>query len=459
MRLSVLSIALLLSACAVIPDAPSDMAGIALPEQWQVVEKNNTAYILPAHWWEVFNDDDLSALINHALENNSSLEKATYSLQQSLLQLDMATADMLPSVSASGSVGARKPLNSGNEKWSKSYSSSANVSFQLDLFGKLLKMRDVRKWLAQASAEDKQQIAIAVTTQVADLYWQLGSLNQKIALSQQNLSNSQKQLEFVHLKYKHGALAQMDVLSSEQDFRQQQNSLNSLELRATQLRHALSVLVGQMPEAPINEPKSLPEKFYIPDLKVNLPSEVLDNRPDIRASRMRLMSDMANVSVKVRDFFPSIDLGAGVSTGGSELAKILSDPVGSLSLRLALPILNVPDNILNLKVSQIQYRSDLADYRNKLYNALSEVEDAYAQYNQLNKQHALMSENLIAARKLERMREVRYENGADDLDKLLSARKNTRTIEQNMIDTELSLYQNFLARYTALGGSDVLDKQ
>ena len=114
---------------------------------------------------------------------------------------------------------------------------------------------------------------------------------------------------------------------------------------------------------------------------------------------------------------------------------------------------------MNLKVSQLQYRSDLADYRNKLYTALSEVEDSYAQYNQLNKQHALMSENLIAARKLERMREVRYENGADDLDKLLSAQKNTRTIEQNVIDTELSLYQNFLARYTALGGGDVLDKQ
>lgn len=459
MRLSVLSIALLLSACAAIPDAPSDIAGIALPEQWQMVERKDTAQILPARWWEVFGDDNLSNLINQALEHNSSLEKATYNLQQSLLQLDMATADMLPSVSASGSVSSRKPLDSSNQSWTKSYSSSANVSFQLDLFGKLLKMRDVRKWLAQASAEDKQQVAIAVTTQVADLYWQLGSLNQKIALSQKNLASSEKQLEFIHLKYKFGALAQMDVLSSEQDFRQQQNSLNSLQLRATQLRHALSVLIGQMPQAQLYEPMSLPEKFYIPDLSVNLPAEVLDNRPDIRASRMRLMSDMANVSVKVRDFFPSIDLGAGVAMGGSELAKILSDPVGSLSLRLGLPILNMPDNILNLKVSQLQYRSDLADYRNKLYTALSEVEDSYAQYNQLNKQHALMSENLIAARKLERMREVRYENGADDLDKLLSAQKNTRTIEQNIIDTELSLYQNFLARYTALGGGDVLDKQ
>lgn len=458
MKQLLIALTLTLTACAAVPNAVQDMANVPVPDAWQhATASDKTIDNLPNRWWEHFEDAELNRLMDTALEKNSSLQQAAFSLQQSLLQLDLATADLLPSVSASANASRRKPLDGGTV--TKGYSSSANLSLPIDLFGKLLKSRDVRKWAAAASAEDKQRIAFGVTTQVAELYWELGSLNKKISLAEQNLAASEKLTDLVRAKYKHGAAAEMDLLSAERSLRNQQSSMAALRHQHNQTRNALAVLIGEMPETQINEPKGLPDSFRLPELAVNLPAEVLDNRPDIRAARNRLMSDMATVDVRVRDFFPSFNLNLGVSAGGSELSKIVADPVGSLALNMALPFLNFPDNVLNLKVSQVQYQSDLAGYRNTLYTALSEVENAASQYRQLTEQNALLNKNLQTARRLEKMREVRYKNGADDLQKLLDAQNETRSAEQSLVENELALYKNFLTRYTALGGVDVLEEK
>ena len=84
------------------------------------------------------------------------------------------------------------------------------------------------------------------------------------------------------------------------------------------------------------------------------------------------------------------------------------------------------------------------------------MENASSQYHQLNQQHKLLQQNLETARRLEKMRQVRYNNGADDLQKWLDAQSDTRSAEQSLVDNELSLYKNFLSRYVALGGKDIL---
>ena len=454
MKPIVIALTLTLCACAAVPNAQQDMANIALPQAWQQGE-TKTADALPALWWEAFGDPKLNEFENKALAQNVSIQQAAFALQQSLLQLNLSTADLLPSLSASAGARASKALESGAST-SKSFSSNAGISWQIDLFGKLLKARDVSRWSAKATAEDRQKVALAITTQVAELYWQLGSLNKKIALAEQNLSATEKLTDIVRSKYKHGAASEMDLLSAERSLRQQQSSMAALRHQHNQTHNALAVLVGEMPESDMVEPKTLPQPFRLPELRVEVPAEVLDNRPDIRAARARLMADMATVDMRVRDFFPSFGLNLGVSAGGSALSKIVADPVGSAALNLALPFLNFPDNVLNLKVSQVKYQSDLAGYKNTLYTALSEVENASSQYHQLNQQHKLLQQNLETARRLEKMRKVRYDNGADDLQKWLDAQSDTRSAEQSLVDNELSLYKNFLSRYVALGGKDIL---
>ncbi|MBQ5429000.1 MAG: TolC family protein, partial [Neisseriaceae bacterium] len=121
MKQLVIALTLTLTACAAVPNAPQDMANIPVPNAWQHASlSDKTIDNLPNRWWEAFDDQELNRLIDTALQQNSSLQKAAYSLQQSLLQVDMATADLLPSVSASANANRRKPLD-GNSPVSKSY--------------------------------------------------------------------------------------------------------------------------------------------------------------------------------------------------------------------------------------------------------------------------------------------------------------------------------------------------
>ncbi|MBR0128919.1 MAG: TolC family protein, partial [Neisseriaceae bacterium] len=150
MKPIVIALTLTLCACAAVPNAKQDMANIALPQAWQQGE-TKTADALPTLWWEAFGDPKLNDFENKALAQNVSIQQAAFALQQSLLQLNLSTADLLPSLSASAGARASKALESGAST-SKSFSSNAGISWQIDLFGKLLKARDVNKWSAAASA-------------------------------------------------------------------------------------------------------------------------------------------------------------------------------------------------------------------------------------------------------------------------------------------------------------------
>ncbi len=457
-RLSVLCTALILCGCAAVPDAPRDMANIALPHDWQQAPsaqpQQNAA--LPAQWWRAFNDPELSRLIDTALRQNNDLAVAAFNLQNALLQSDAATAELLPKLSASASGSSSKSLEGGAS--SRKFGMSGGVSFQVDLFGRLLKARDARQWQARATAEDRHNVALTVATKTASLYWQLAALNRQITLSEQNLANARQLRDMVKVKYEAGAVAQMEVLSTEQSVRNQEDAAAILVHQRTQARNALAVLLGEIPGTHFGELPDVPAAAP-PGLPATLPAEVLDHRPDVRAARMRLMADMANVSIAVRDFFPVLNLSANAAGGGTHLSDIVANPTGSLALGVLLPFLNMPQNAINLKTSQNQYQANLAQYKKTLYTALSEVEDAFSQQTQLEQQAALLTQNLTAARQLETMRKVRYEVGADALQELLNAQDNTRAAELALLQNRLARYQNFLTRYVALGGGAEIPRE
>ncbi|MBQ9619590.1 MAG: efflux transporter outer membrane subunit [Neisseriaceae bacterium] len=442
---------LALSSCATVPNAVEDIQNIPTPEKWQNAQAEEEKVSLPYDWWKNFEDPELNRLMAISLNHNKDIQMAAYNLQAALLQLSSATADLFPSInSVGGNASSQKSLEGGSS--SRHFGLGGGIGFQVDLFGKLINSRDVKSWLAQASAEDQENVRLAVTTKTADLYWQLAAKNQEIALTTQDVANAQKLFELMQVKYKVGAVAQMDLLTSEQNLHSQQNQLVSLQHQRRALHNALAIFIGESTEASFQEPTQLPE-ILPPDLPVNLPDTVLDHRPDIRAARMRLMADMENVNVALRDFFPSINVTGNVSTGGNSLSSIAKNPMGSVGLNLLLPIFNLPDNIIHFKTQKINYQSNLIAYRNTLFSALSEVENAHSEQQQLLEQNTLLTQNRDQAKKIERMRQVRYEQGADALQDYLNAQNSSRSAERSLLNNRLAIYQNFLTRYVALGGA------
>lgn len=443
------SAAFLLTACAAVPDVPRDMAEIPVPAQWRNAPAAQNTFRQPENWWTHIQDTRLKQALERARAHNTDIAVAALNLQKALLLADSATADMLPSLSANASGSVSKNLDGGAS--GKKFTSAADITFQADLFGKLRQSRNMRVLLAQASAAGRHNIELGIISQTASLYWQIAALNHRIGLAEKNIAQSQEILNLLQERYAAGATAYMEVLQAGQSLREQKNQLDTLTEQKSRLISAFNILLGNPPQNSVAAAETL-EEIALPALPENLPAAVLDNRPDIRAARLNLMAQGMNVDIAVRQFFPVLNLNAGVSAGGVKISQITQDPAGALSLNLLLPFLNIPDNILNLKTAQTDYRLYLAQYRQTLYRALGEVEDALAEQIRLEAQSGRLHENLAAAGQLEKIRAVRYRSGADSLQDWLNAQTATRNAEAAVIENRLARYQNFLTRYTALGG-------
>lgn len=439
---------LLFSACASVPNTAEDIRAIRLPEKWQQTEpvspSPNTLV-----WWQAIDDDLLKQYLHTAQTHNLDIEAAAYRLRQYAVQNQLAIADRLPRLSASASASSSKPLDEGTS--SRRFSSSAGLSWSADIFGTLAKTQDVKQWLAEASAADVQQLKNRTISETAEQYWQLAAINAQLALADDDIQTAQQQLKIMHTRYRVGDVAKMDVLESEQHLRTQERNRDDLQHRRNQTRHALTLLLGKVvDDQTLAEPTRLPE-ITLPPLPDSLPAQLLDRRADIRAARWRLMADMGNVDVAVRQFFPQINLNISASASGSQLSQIVQNPLGVLSLDALLPFLNWPQNQLNLQVAQWQYQENRTNFKKTLYSALVEVENAFSQQNQLNREAKRSQADLQAAKTLAEIAHVRHQHGDASWQDVLQAQTQYNNAQQAKINNHLARYQNFLTLQLALG--------
>lgn len=411
----------------------------------------------PDDWWLVFNDSQLTRLIQIAQTNNADLLQAALKIQEAQLQIDRAQRARKPTYSGSLSASASKSLARGNSPVNRSFGSSFGVSYQLDLWGKLRDNADIAQWQKTATVEDLRGVQLTQTTQIAQAYWQLQRTHAHIQAAQRAIAHAEETLRLATVRHTAGAAARMDVVASKNALLNTRQQLINLREQIQQNKRTLAILTGQPPHTPLQLTPSahlhnatLPP---LPALPLHLPASLLQRRPDLAAAQQRLRITLAGIQIARNAFYPDINLNGGISAGGNTLLKILSNPSASLSTALNLPIFNQAENQLQHKQAKLQYQNALLQFKTSLYNALKEVENARTTRTSLQaKQHSL-EKQLAHTRTLERMHKVRYLAGETTIELWLNAQQNTRNAEQNLLENRFAQYQNAITLYAALGGS------
>ncbi|MGE8542343.1 MAG: TolC family protein, partial [Acinetobacter sp.] len=286
MNLTKLAGALLLSSslvgCAAMVRTPYEQPAVNMPSGFQNSKAANQKIHADAYadqWWTLFNDAQLNQLINQVLDANADLAVAGINLRQARLQAGLAQDKQGPRVSSSASTGHNFDLNSGDDS-SKGVSLSAGVSYELDLFGKLSSQTEAAKWEALATEQDLQATAQSLIATAANLYWQLGYLNERYSVAQQNLASTQKTYDLVKVQYKAGAVSGLDLTSAEQSVQSQKAALSQIEQQKVETRTALAVLLHKpVQQLNIAEPQRLP-RIAMPNIAAGLPADLLSRRPD-----------------------------------------------------------------------------------------------------------------------------------------------------------------------------------
>jgi NodT family efflux transporter outer membrane factor (OMF) lipoprotein len=463
--LPLLLTAAMLSACSAM-HTPYQAPAAALPAQFTHAGKSAaSAGIGVALWWQRFGDPQLDRLIDQALRRNNDLAAAAIKVRRAQLSAGIAAGNILPQLGAGADIGYHRNLRRDRSSF-RNNAVNATASYELDLWGRLGSLADAAKWEALATEEDRESTALTLIGTTAALYWQAAYLNQRMTLSQQSIAYAQKTLALVQVRYRAGAVSLLELMEARQNVAAQRAGQTLLRQQQVENDNALAILFDAAPEAPqanVNLPAAWPAawpsalpEYALPEPVAGVPAEVLARRPDLRAAERRLRGTLANADAVRTSYYPQFTLTGSAGSSSNILHNVLQNPVAGVGLGLVLPFLRWDQVQRNIKVAQADYEFAVIDFRQSLYSALRDVENALSAREQYAQQAEQLKQSLEAAVQAERLYAIRYRTGSVALSLFLDAQEKRRNAEIAVADNRLNALNNQMTLYRVLGGSDRL---
>ncbi|KFZ36049.1 RND transporter [Shewanella mangrovi] len=440
----------LLSGCGMLTRSEFEPPQLDIPNSWQQTQVANAVKLDP--WWQSFQNPELNTLIKDVLTHNSDLALATLTLQRARLQAGLSRDDLWPQLSANVAATKSKPLDGGDS--STSYSTSASISYEVDLWGRVSANIDQAQWAAMASQEDRESTAQSLVATTASLYWQIGYLKQRIQLSQNSIDYAKQTLTLTQQQYATGAVSQLNVLEAQRSLAGQESSHSELVQQLVEAQNAMAILFDRPPEQfPIAIDK-LPDG-KVPTINAGVPADLLVRRPDVKAALYQLKASLAAKDATFAQYFPTLNLTGSVGDSSSELKELLRNPIGTLGAGLTLPFLQWRQMSINNDIADIDYQSATISYRQTLYKAFEDVNNAISARQQYAYQGEKLQLQYDSAAAAEKIYASQYRNGAVSIQDWLTAQETLRNAEASLLQNRYNQLTAQSTLYLALGGSDI----
>jgi NodT family efflux transporter outer membrane factor (OMF) lipoprotein len=266
-----------------------------------------------------------------------------------------------------------------------------------------------------------------------------------------SIAYAEKSLDLVKVKYDAGAVSRLDLVQAQQTLASQRATLVDLQRQRAAARNTLAILFDQAPQHAVREAPSLPE-IPLPKVEPGLPASLLAQRPDLRAAESRLKEAWANVENTRASYYPSFTLTGSLGGTSEALRNVLKNPIGTLGAGLTLPFLEWNTAKRNVQISQATYEIAIVNFRQTLYAALKDVEDALDAHEKYRLQGMHLEESLALSREAERLAEARYRAGATAFQSWLDAQESRRSAENTLAENRLNQLSNLMGLFQALGG-------
>lgn len=370
--------ALVLSACTNMSNDGSLQKAQQDYQQYQDITKQ---YQINEQWWLGYNDTQLNRLVETALANNINLAKTAISVNKALYNAHLVGANLVPTFTASEKSSASKGVGSSSNLNSTGTSSighqiGLNLSYTLDLWGRLRDTASAVEWEHKATQEDLQAARLSLINAVVSSYYNLAYYQDAIRITQQSVKSYEQINHILSNKFKQGLIDQLSVDQSMQAVLSAQNALINLQSAQKSSEQVLRNLLNLKPNEPlvVNYPSIL--KVKLQDVDVNVPVSTIANRPDVLASLKRLQGAFKNLTATENSWFPTVTL-VGSLTGSSTKFNNTSDnPVAGGVVSFDLPFLDWNRVQNNIKISEEGYKLAKLNYEQTVTTALNEIRHA-----------------------------------------------------------------------------------
>ena len=416
--ISVLSM-LLFAGCTVGPNYRRPAAEVPATYKevgdWKPAQPNDQS--LSGNWWEIFHDPQLNALEAQVNVSNQNLKAAEAQYTQARAQLRYSRADLFPTVTASPSATRTRISNNRpasvttNGTTFNDFQIPFELSYQVDVWGRVRRTVEAYRDQAQASAADLTAVNLSMHVQLALDYFQARTLDAEEQLLNSTVTQYEQALQLIENRYAGGLASDLEVEQARTQLETTRAQAVDVGVARAQYEHAVAVLVGK-PPASFSLPP-LPLTMPPPPIPVGLPSDLLERRPDIAAAERQMAAANAQIGVAKAAYYPNISLGAAGGFESSAITTLLSGPgiLWAAGPSALFTVFDVGRRRAASDQAVAAYDQAVANYRQTVLTGFQQVEDNVAALRILEHEAQVQNTAVAAADKYLALANTRYTGG------------------------------------------------
>ena len=445
-------LSLLLSGCMVGPKyvKPTVLMAPGFKEQppdsfkengvWKSARPNDQ--MLLGTWWEIFGDPHLNALEEEVTVSNQDLKVAEARFRRARAMIRFNRSAEFPTISTSPSVvnerySANKPYfpPSLADNGTGNFTLPFDLSYEVDLWGRVRHSVNASKEEAQASAADLQTANLSLHAELAVDYFELRSADRQKQLLDDTVKSYTDALNLTRNRFEVGTAPKSDEVRAQTQLSGAQVQDTDFTVMRAQYEHAIAILIGKLPAQfdIVPEPKT---DLELPTIPVGLPTSLLERRPDIAAGERRVAEANDQIGIARAAFFPSLVLGATGGFEGTSITNWFSGPslMWAVGPQVSQTIFDAGRRRAISESATANYYGTVASYRQTTLTAFQEVEDNLAALRILEKEAQQQREASASAEESLQLSTNRYERGVDNYLQVITAQIELLSNQRNDLD-------------------------
>jgi multidrug efflux system outer membrane protein len=428
------------------------------------VEVKAAADLINSAWWEQFQDPVLNELIKIALAENKDVRIAASRVEEFLGRYGITRSQLFPQVAAQFGAGSQRissatqpVLPPGQSNTFDTYSLDLGVSWEIDLWGKLRRATEAARADLLSSEQSRQTVILSLTSGVATSYVTLIDLDRQLVIAKSTADSRGEFYRIFKLRFEGGVVSEVELNQARSDYELALSTVPVIEKQIAQQENALSVLLGRNP-GPILRDRTL-DKLVLPLVPADLPSSLLERRPDLRASEQLLIAANARIGVAKAQFFPTISLTAVLGTASSALGNLFkgTSQTWSYGGTVSQPIFTGGSLISQLLVAEAQQKTALLQYQKSIQTAFQEVNDSLIDQTKTREQLAAQARQVTSLRDYARLARLRYDNGFTSYLEVTDAETKLFNADLQYTQSQGQLFFALINVYKSMGGGWVIE--
>jgi NodT family efflux transporter outer membrane factor (OMF) lipoprotein len=427
---------------------------------WKVAQPGDD--VIREKWWELYGDPDLNQIEEQVDTSNQTVRVAEANFRQARAAIRFSRAAEKPTIGTSPSIASvRSSANAPYFPSSLANNGSGefilpfDLSYEIDLWGRIRRSVTASREQAQATAADLETARLSLHAEAAIDYFEVRSADAQERLLNDTVKAYNEALRLTENRFEGGAAAKSDVAQARTQLEDARVLASDITVQRAQYEHALAILTGQppaefrLPEAPLEVRTTI-----LPSVPVTLPAQLLERRPDVAAAERRMAAANEQIGIAKAAYYPTLNLAASAGFEGSSLLNWFNWPsrFWAVGTQLSQTLFDAGRRRATTESAQSGYDATVAGYRESVLEAFQQVEDNLVVLRVLSTESAQQQQATLAAEESLRIFQNRYAGGVDTYLQVVTSQTTALANERNDIDILRRRLEANVLLIKAMGG-------